>query len=192
MATEQGPNEFDLDRTDRLPILTGISLEGLEDDSATPQQLARISAGESSDVDLAEATGRLRAVSVDLTGLPSTITAGGLQTADFIRPSSIDLPSLAESVRSVEERIARQHADYESLNRSYERARDAETVALAKAASFERELAHAAHQPRGRADRACGSTRSRCWNATASRRPHGVRPKRRCARPSGSAVKPAP
>src|SRR5271163_4881823 len=42
------------------------------------------------------------------------------------RPSGLDLPSLAESVRSVEERIARQNADYEALNRLYEKARDAQ------------------------------------------------------------------
>ena len=42
--------------------------------------------------------------------------------ADFVRPLGVDLPSLAESVRSVEERIARQNAEYEALTRSYERA----------------------------------------------------------------------
>jgi chromosome segregation ATPase len=63
--------------------------------------------------------------------------------SDFIRPSSIDLPSLAESVRTVEERIARQNAEFEALTRSYERARDAETAALARAGTLERDLAAA-------------------------------------------------
>jgi chromosome segregation ATPase len=60
---------------------------------------------------------------------------------NFVRPSSIDLPSLAESVRSVEERIARQNAEYEALTRSYERARDAESAAAGRAGTLERELA---------------------------------------------------
>jgi chromosome segregation ATPase len=63
--------------------------------------------------------------------------------SDFIRSSSIDLPSLAESVRTVEERIARQNAEFEALTRSYERARDAENSALARASSMERDLAAA-------------------------------------------------
>jgi chromosome segregation ATPase len=61
----------------------------------------------------------------------------------FVRPSSIDLPSLAESVRTVEERIARQNAENEALTRSYERTRDAETAALARAETLERDLAAA-------------------------------------------------
>src|SRR5450432_2346461 len=63
--------------------------------------------------------------------------------SDFVRPSPIDLPSLAESVRSVEERIARQNAEFESLTRSYERARDAEAAASARANTVERDLAAA-------------------------------------------------
>jgi chromosome segregation ATPase len=73
------------------------------------------------------------AVRLDRAAVPS----GG----DFIRSSSIDLPSLAESVRTVEERIARQNAEFEALSRSYERARDAENSALARASTMERDLA---------------------------------------------------
>jgi chromosome segregation ATPase len=62
---------------------------------------------------------------------------------DFVRPSPIDLPSLAESVRSVEERIARQNAEYETLARSYQRARDGESAASARANALERDLAAA-------------------------------------------------
>jgi chromosome segregation ATPase len=52
--------------------------------------------------------------------------------SDFPRTSGVDLPSLAESVRSVEERIARQNAEYEALSRSYEKARDGETAAVSR------------------------------------------------------------
>jgi chromosome segregation ATPase len=61
--------------------------------------------------------------------------------SNFVRPSSIDLPSLAESVRTVEERIARQNAEYEVLTRSYERVRDAENAAVGRAGTLERDLA---------------------------------------------------
>jgi chromosome segregation ATPase len=59
---------------------------------------------------------------------------------DFLRPSGVDLPSLAESVRSVEERIARQNAEYESLSRSYDKAREAEAAAAARASALTAEL----------------------------------------------------
>ncbi len=60
---------------------------------------------------------------------------------DFVRSSSVDLPSLAESVRSVEERIARQNAEYEALTRAHERAREAETTAVARAHALAVDLA---------------------------------------------------
>jgi chromosome segregation ATPase len=46
-------------------------------------------------------------------------------------------------VRSVEERIARQNAEFEALTRAYERARDAETSASARNSTMERDLAAA-------------------------------------------------
>ena len=58
--------------------------------------------------------------------------------------SRVDLPSLAESVRSVEERISRQHAEFETLSRAFERARDAESAASARANALAVDLA-AAH-----------------------------------------------
>jgi len=61
--------------------------------------------------------------------------------SDFPRPPSVDLPSLAQSVRSVEERIARQAAEYESLARSYDRAVEAEAVTAARAEALTAELA---------------------------------------------------
>jgi chromosome segregation ATPase len=59
------------------------------------------------------------------------------------RRSSADLPSLAESVRSVEERIARRNAEYEALNRSHEKARTGEAEAASRAASLTSDLAGA-------------------------------------------------
>jgi chromosome segregation ATPase len=110
MAVENNqPQEMDLDRTDKLPILEGVIFdEDVADDAVRMER-----------------------------------TLPGAPVNDFVRPSPIDLPSLAESVRSVEERIARQNAEYESLTRTYERARDAETAALARAGIMERELAAA-------------------------------------------------
>jgi chromosome segregation ATPase len=116
MAVENGQSqEMDLDKTDKLPILQGVVFdEDVADD----------------------------AVRLDRT-LPTASLLTGSPQNDFVRPSSIDLPSLAESVRTVEERIARQNAEFEALTRSYERARDAETAALARAGTLERELAAA-------------------------------------------------
>lgn len=108
--------ESDLDRTDKLPILEGVTIDGdVEDDS----------------------------VRIDYTALPppslptvASTSPGG----DFSRANSLDLPSLAESVRSVEERIARQSADYEALNKLYERARDAQLAAGTRADVLAAEL----------------------------------------------------
>jgi chromosome segregation ATPase len=115
MAVENGqPQEMDLDKTDKLPILEGVFF----------------------DPDVAD-----DAVRMDRAPAPgASLVATGAQT-DFIRPSPIDLPSLAESVRSVEERIARQTAEYDALTRSYERTRDAEAAAGARANAAERDLA---------------------------------------------------
>jgi DNA repair exonuclease SbcCD ATPase subunit len=105
--------EVDLDRTDRLPILQGISIDDdVEDDSER----------------------------LDFTspGIPATAQSAA---PDFSRQSALDLPSLAETVRSVEERIARQSADYEALNRLYEKARDAQLAAGTRADTLAFELA---------------------------------------------------
>jgi chromosome segregation ATPase len=107
MAKEHGqPQDIDLDRTDRLPILEGVDLTGDFGDDA---------------------------VRMDPPGGPVTV--------DFVRPSTFDLPSLAESVRSVEERIARQNSEYEALNRSFQRAREAETAATTRVTILERDVA---------------------------------------------------
>jgi pSer/pThr/pTyr-binding forkhead associated (FHA) protein/predicted nucleic acid-binding Zn-ribbon protein len=57
--------------------------------------------------------------------------------------SHVDLPSLAESVRSVEERISRQHAEYEDLSRAFERAREAESASAARVSALAADLASA-------------------------------------------------
>jgi chromosome segregation ATPase len=114
MAVENNhPQEMDLDKTDKLPILEGVLFdEDVADD----------------------------AVRMDRT-MPTASLLANNPPSEFVRSSSIDLPSLAESVRSVEERIARQNADFEAVTRSYERARDAETAAMARAGTLERDLA---------------------------------------------------
>jgi uncharacterized coiled-coil protein SlyX len=97
--------EVDLDSTDRLPILQGVSIdEDVEDDAVRMEHQANT------------------AVIPALAGTDLRVTSTG-----------IDLPSLAESVRSVEERIARQNADYEALNRLYEKTRDAQLAAGTRA-----------------------------------------------------------
>ena len=105
--------EVDLDRTDQLPILEGVRFDPDVEDDAVRMEHA------------AEE-------------LPSSATTG-----EFIRPSSVDLPSLAESVRSIELRIERQNAEYEALSRSYERAREAEAAATTRASALEKDLAAA-------------------------------------------------
>src|SRR5258708_3360695 len=112
MAVEHGqPQEVDLDKTDRLPILEGVPFdEAIADD----------------------------AVRMDRSAPGPALLSGGAQTA-FVRPSPVDLPSLTESLRTVEERIARQSAEYEALTRSYERARDAESAALERASTLQTE-----------------------------------------------------
>src|ERR1700722_239164 len=110
--------ERELDRTDKLPILEGISIdEDVEDDSVRLEYTAAMPG-------------------------TSVVTA---PPPDY-RSSALDLPSLAESVRSVEERIARQNADYEALNRLYEKARDAQLAAGTRADAMASELgtAHSA------------------------------------------------
>jgi chromosome segregation ATPase len=114
---ETGLDKADLDKTDRLPILKDVVF----------------------DPDIAD-----DAVSMDRTGvLPGPPMRAAAGMADFVRPSGVDLPSLAESVRSVEERISRQHAEFEALTRAYERARDAEAASVARANALALDLAAA-------------------------------------------------
>jgi hypothetical protein len=76
------------------------------------------------------------AVRMDFTPPPPTISR-----PEFPRTPALDLPSLAESVRSVEERIARQQADYEALTHAYDKARESEAAAEARAQRLTEDLA---------------------------------------------------
>jgi chromosome segregation ATPase len=118
MAMEIGqPQEVDLDKTDKLPILEGVLFDADVADDAVRMERPPAGSG-------------------------ATLVASSPQS-DFIRPSPVDLPSLAESLRSVEERIARQNAEFEALTRTYERARDAEVAASTRVNTLERDVAAA-------------------------------------------------
>jgi chromosome segregation ATPase len=123
------PQEVDLDKTDVLPILEGTIVDSDVRDDAVPLDHAAGTPG---------SAGRVRS------------------TGEFQRPAAIDLPSLAESVRSVEERIARQAEEYKALSQAYERTREAEASALARVNVLSAELGAArtaleADQQRSRA-----------------------------------------
>lgn len=109
------PQEVDLDRTDVLPILAGAVFDpDVEDD----------------------------AVRLDSTAMLATPPVFAKAAhVDFPKGMPVDLPSLAESVRSVEDRIARQNAAYETLTRSYEKSQEAEAAAFARASALAAELA---------------------------------------------------
>jgi chromosome segregation ATPase len=115
MAKEHShPPESDLDKTDELPILKDVVFDLDVEEDAAPLDHTAV-----------------------LQGPPPLASS----MSDFVRPSGVDLPSLAESVRSVEERISRQHMEYESLARAYERARDAESASVARANALAVDLA---------------------------------------------------
>src|SRR5271163_3328036 len=115
MAKRQS-QEVDLDRTDKLPILEGVLFDpDIQDDAVRMEDTATVPA----------------------------IALKSSGAADFVRPSAVDLPSLAESVRSVEVRIDRQNAEYEALSRSFERLRESESAATARAIALDRDLASA-------------------------------------------------
>jgi len=108
--------DTDLDKTDELPILEGTTWDhDVEDDAVRMDQTAVMPG-------------------------PSSYATG---PADFVRPSSVDLPSLAESVRSVEERIARQNTEFEALTRALERARETEAAAVARTNALAGDLSSA-------------------------------------------------
>jgi chromosome segregation ATPase len=106
--------EADLDRTDRLPVLDVAAFDADHKDDAVPLHA-------SSDTAVMQA-------------LP-----GG--ESHFARAAGLDLPSLAETVRSVEARIARQNAEHEILTRDHERLREAESAAVARANALAADLA---------------------------------------------------
>lgn len=110
------PQEIDLDRTDVLPVLEGVVFApDVEDDAVRLDQIA--------------------------TPAVSPVFAKPTTQVDFTRSSAVDLPSLAESLRSVEDRIARQNTEYHVLHRTYEKAQEAEAAAFARASALAAELA---------------------------------------------------
>ncbi len=115
-------HDVDLDQTDRLPILEGTTVDDdVEDDAVRLEYTASLPSIKSES---------------SRTSAEFTRTA-----SEFPRASAVDLPSLAESVRSVEERIARQNAEYETLKRSYEKALGGEAAAVARANAQAADLA---------------------------------------------------
>ncbi|HEY4872757.1 MAG TPA: hypothetical protein VIH77_00910, partial [Steroidobacteraceae bacterium] len=111
------PPGLDLDKTDRLPILEDTQVDPDVADDAVPMDQTAV--------------------------LPTGAFTGGGAHADFPRPSGVDLPSLAQSVRSVEERIARQNSEYEALRRAFDRAQEAEAALGQRAHALSVELAAA-------------------------------------------------
>jgi chromosome segregation ATPase len=110
--------EPDLDKTDRLPVLQGTTVARDVGDDAVPLDHTAVLPADS------------------FTPVPAAQPAP-------VRPASVDLPPLADSMRSAEERIDRQHADYEALTRAYERAREAESALTKRANSLAIDLATA-------------------------------------------------
>jgi hypothetical protein len=177
MATEEGHSqEVDLEKTDQLPILTGALLDpDIADDAvklAAPGEVA----AQSTSVDI---TAERQALSEGqaLANAPALASSG--LSADFFRPA-IDLPSLAESLRSVEERIAHQQSEYEVLSRSFERARDSEEAAKARAGQLEADLNAAratieAEQARAREQEKILAERSALFEATRARADEALR-----------------
>jgi chromosome segregation ATPase len=143
MSTEQGHSqEFDLDKTDRLPILTGEFLDpDMVEDAVKMTGPGMEAVAQSASLEITAERPVITEGQALMTNAPA-LASSSLQ-ADFIRPSAIDLPSLAESLRSVEERIAHQQSEYEVLSRSFERARDTEEAAKARASQLEADLAAA-------------------------------------------------
>lgn len=127
MAVKKGQSpEIDLDRTDKLPILQGVFFDPDVFDDAVPM-----------DRGTAPLVAARNISSPGISARRAPPSDGNL--SDCERPP-IDLPSLTESMRSVEERIERQHAEYETLRRVHERTQEAEEAASARAKAFERDL----------------------------------------------------
>ena len=63
--------------------------------------------------------------------------------SEFVRPPTVEESSAAGRVRALEDQIARQNAAHDALARSYERARDGESAAVARTTALTSELAAA-------------------------------------------------
>lgn len=124
-------HEIDLDRTDRLPILEGVVFDPDVEDDAVAMDMtpSPTTAALSSAVEPLPTP----SVAAAILTSPQAASTSTSSSGEFSRIPGVDLPSLAESVRSVEERISRQNAEYDALSRSYERVLDAESLAVARA-----------------------------------------------------------
>jgi chromosome segregation ATPase len=71
---------------------------------------------------------------------PATKMLSASAEAGFARGGRLDLPKLAAKMRSVEERVARQAADYAALAHKLERSQESETAAVARANALADEL----------------------------------------------------
>ncbi|MDP9089589.1 MAG: FHA domain-containing protein [Pseudomonadota bacterium] len=137
MAVEKGQYpEIDLDRTDTLPILEGVLFDPDVFDDAVPLDRGTAPFPAAADLTAPRATSPGAATSG---AAVRNAPASDKRPSDYDRPP-IDLPSLAESMRSVEERIERQHTEYETLRLSHERTQQAEAAARARAIALERDL----------------------------------------------------
>ena len=146
MASEKGKSkDYDLDQTDRLPALIGAMFDAEADDAtsleATLEQSVRFDQAMRMDYSDDEAELLPEPKTMLPATTPRSVTPVATSPGEFVRPSPVDLPALAESVRSVEQRIAQQHADYETLSRNYERALEAEKQAVARAGLIEQDIA---------------------------------------------------
>jgi hypothetical protein len=113
MADDPTTNALDdPEKTDTLPILSGSHVpDGSGDDSAR----------------------------LDRSALPSRPASVPAKSA-FARGSRLDLPRLDETVRSVEDRLARQAADHAALARTLERTQDSEAAAVQRANALAAEI----------------------------------------------------
>ncbi|HEY0749088.1 MAG TPA: hypothetical protein VGD63_20455, partial [Steroidobacteraceae bacterium] len=141
MAVEKGQSpQIDLDATDRLPILQGVFIDPDVMDDAVPMD--RSTAPIPTEPRVSTPGASTPGASTPSASTPGAVARSGPtgDISDFVRPP-IDLPSLAESVRSVEERIERQHAEFEALSRTHERTRMGEAAANARVNALERDVA---------------------------------------------------
>ena len=137
MALEKGQSpEIDLDRTDELPILQGVFFDPDVFDDAVPMDRGTAPFAGAAPLPVARAPSP-GAATARAEARYAAASDKALSEAE--RPP-IDLPSLAESMRSVEERIERQHAEYETLRRAHELTQAAEAEASARAVALERDL----------------------------------------------------
>lgn len=114
------PKESDLDRTDNLPILKDVALG--PDDEDDPES-----------VELPASEAESRDTAPVIQPIPPKPA--------FTRPAAVDLSVLAQTIRSVEERIAQQNSEFVTMSRAYERSRDSEAEAVSRANSLGAELA---------------------------------------------------